>query len=542
MSNLIGVVYLFGVLGIPRRSVFQNLLSLWEKGRGEGLKTLTRSSILLVTLIGALLVLLCGSARGQQVPEAGNISTPTVQPAAEPAPAHDSAIVLKAERERRIKELIKTAGTGEVAARCAALRKLARLRCTEAIPTIIEALRAEDEQVRAVAVDALAVFADPTTLDMLGSLATKDPSPRVAGSALRALARFDARAAIPFLLAALDSDYEGVRYHASRVLTEQTGFDFGFRAEADLQARTAAVRQWRDWWTRNSTNTPIQWWLEGLKDASPANRSAAARKLAETGDMQAAIPSLIDALSDDVSAVRYHASRALEQLTLLTMDFDPTAPKEERDIAIARWRAWWNENKNRPRSAWLTLALKEPSPLIRARAAAELGKTGDKQFVLPLANALLDTEPIVRNAAAAALTAITGLPAGIGMEDEVEARQKAVQWWGEWWELNRNREKRDWLAHALLNDPTPLVRAAAVRSLSAFPDHLTVPLLFYGLEDDSDVVRTAAFASLRHITGMAFDYRPEAPPAVRASELARIKEWWYKHGANYVFPPSPSSR
>ncbi|MDQ7779213.1 MAG: HEAT repeat domain-containing protein [Planctomycetota bacterium] len=450
----------------------------------------------------------------------------------------ESAMMRQAERDRLISNLIKTASEGEFASRCTAIRKLARLRCMEAVPVIVDALADKNEQVRALAVDALGTLADPATIPKIGAL-TSDPSSRVAVSALRALGQFTPRDAVPYLIDSLNAAYEGVRYQAAQVLSELTGFDFGFRAEGTSAEREQAARHWASWWETARAGEPRDWWIAGLKEGSPSNRAASARRLAEIAtdsNLSATVPALVDALADESAVVRYHVIRALERLTMLRHDFDESSPDAERTTAVESWRAWWAANKDRTRPEWLVQALRQGSPIVRARAAAELGLGGDRDHVPLLAEFLLDDAIVVRESVVTAIERIAGLPAGTKADAPTEERERAAMRWKAWWDTHRARAKKDWLAHALLNETDPVVRSSAARSLGSFPEHATVPLLLYGMQDGSAVVRAAAIATLRHITGMSFDFDAEADAQARASSLARLKEWWFKEGASYVFP------
>jgi HEAT repeat protein len=70
----------------------------------------------------------------------------------------------------------------------------------------------------------------------------------------------------------------------------------------------------------------------------------------------------------------------------------------------------------------LILALKDPSPDIRAAVAEALGRLKAPQAVQPLIEALGDRERHVRSAAAEALASITG-------EDLGEDQALWVKWW-----------------------------------------------------------------------------------------------------------------
>jgi hypothetical protein len=73
----------------------------------------------------------------------------------------------------------------------------------------------------------------------------------------------------------------------------------------------------------------------------------AADKLESGVDAFVAIPELIRALSDRSPQVRGLAAECLRRLTKTDLPFEPDAAPDERRAAIARWRQWWGENKDR---------------------------------------------------------------------------------------------------------------------------------------------------------------------------------------------------
>lgn len=83
--------------------------------------------------------------------------------------------------------------------------------------------------------------------------------------------------------------------------------------------------------------------------ANKGQRVAAARILAKIAQPWS-VPDLIDLLSDDDAAVRYHAAAALERLTKgetqgLNADQWSKAAADRRGGAVQRWQQWWEKNK-----------------------------------------------------------------------------------------------------------------------------------------------------------------------------------------------------
>ena len=75
--------------------------------------------------------------------------------------------------------------------------------------------------------------------------------------------------------------------------------------------------------------------IKALEDEAEFVRSHTAEALGEIGD-KTAVSALIQALSDKNIDVRLNAEEALKKLT--GQDFDPDP---------AKWRAWWDENKDK---------------------------------------------------------------------------------------------------------------------------------------------------------------------------------------------------
>jgi hypothetical protein len=82
-----------------------------------------------------------------------------------------------------------------------------------------------------------------------------------------------------------------------------------------------------------------------LRDDDPEIRRAAALGLAMR-ESTAYVPQMIELLCDPDPAVRPVAQAALRSLS--GQDFGPglTATEEEREKAVARWRAWWEKHRD----------------------------------------------------------------------------------------------------------------------------------------------------------------------------------------------------
>ncbi len=105
------------------------------------------------------------------------------------------------------------------------------------------------------------------------------------------------------------------------------------------------------------------------RDARDARekRALAARILADVTQPWF-IPDLIDLLEDGDGEVRYHAARGLERLTQRDQGASAEAWRDgsesARELALARWETWWEENRDRyPRGP-----ARPAPPNVKARA------------------------------------------------------------------------------------------------------------------------------------------------------------------------------
>lgn len=85
--------------------------------------------------------------------------------------------------------------------------------------------------------------------------------------------------------------------------------------------------------------------LEGeLQGGDPAVRVRAIIRAAERSD-QAALPYLVDRLTDSDRSVRMYAILALKKLTGQTLGYCHYAPARERAEVAQRWRDWLGRNR-----------------------------------------------------------------------------------------------------------------------------------------------------------------------------------------------------
>jgi len=77
-----------------------------------------------------------------------------------------------------------------------------------------------------------------------------------------------------------------------------------------------------------------------------------------------------------------------------------------------------------------------------------------------------------------------------------------------------------------LADESPEVRRQAALALAWCGGRAAVPPLLAALDDDDWLVRQAAHIALTNLTGMEFPFASTAPPAQRAVEIKRWRDWW----------------
>lgn len=79
-------------------------------------------------------------------------------------------------------------------------------------------------------------------------------------------------------------------------------------------------------------------------DPTPAARLQAIRESQAQGRTQD-IPRIVQNLAADDPTVRLAAIEALKRMTGTDLGYRASAPRQERDVAIARWKAWLHEQE-----------------------------------------------------------------------------------------------------------------------------------------------------------------------------------------------------
>ncbi len=87
--------------------------------------------------------------------------------------------------------------------------------------------------------------------------------------------------------------------------------------------------------------------IRQFSSEDPAARREAADRLVRQVDAFVAVPELLRALGSESPRVRQTAIECLRRITKADVAFDPAAAPAERRAAIAAWRRWWRENRDR---------------------------------------------------------------------------------------------------------------------------------------------------------------------------------------------------
>ncbi|WP_437639891.1 hypothetical protein [Sorangium sp. So ce854] len=192
---------------------------------------------------------------------------------------------------------------------------LGELPYPEAANALLPRLFDDNLAVRRIAVRsaALLVAAPPAGGPILQGLdhiaRDREESPARRLSAIETMAEVRAGSSVPALISALTDPHEAIAEAAARALVVIT---------RDDQGRDA--RRWASWWSRNGERHRIEW--------------------------------IIDALTHEKPAIRRAAIDELKSITKEYFGYYEDLPRQEREAAQARYRAWWiSEGRSRFRAA-----------------------------------------------------------------------------------------------------------------------------------------------------------------------------------------------
>jgi len=114
------------------------------------------------------------------------------------------------------------------------------------VPALVAALNSDDRFTRRFASTALGKIGGPKAIEALAGL-LDDKDYRIRRAAVAALAATKDKAAIPHLIRALEDTVLYVSGEAAIGLHSMTNQNFGFKPEAPVADRLAAIEKWKAW-------------------------------------------------------------------------------------------------------------------------------------------------------------------------------------------------------------------------------------------------------------------------------------------------------
>ncbi len=276
---------------------------------------------------------------------------------------------------------------------------------------LIQALRSPDSAVCVAAINTLSRLGDPQAIDPVMSL-LRDKNPRVRGAAAEALGRLGAITCVEAICALLRDPVWEVRKEAAESLGRLN----------DRRAVPALSEALQD--SDSDVRETVAMALAGLgdpraigplvltlKDPISGVRRIVAAALSRldlnwssSPEAQAAVGQLKSALHDNDPAVRHFIGQLLISLGTVEPEAAPSASTE--DLLAA------SPAKRRKLAVSLFVAVLCDADRDLRRAAAEaLGRLGDPRAQSPLMRLQIDPDPGVRDAADAAILALSGVSA-----------------------------------------------------------------------------------------------------------------------------------
>jgi len=180
-------------------------------------------------------------------------------------------------------------------------------------------------------------MADERTRDLLRRVA-RDEENEVREAGILSLARLGDLQAVPGLIALVDTGENPRAIAALRGITYQ---DFGPGTAAAIASR------YREWWGENGSKS-WQWWLVDAMARHGYSPVGLFEAISGGEDAMRAVPTLIDALTDNRRELRSGAARLLSEIT--GQDFgSPDRAGDDLGLAIlaARWRSWYEATGRR---------------------------------------------------------------------------------------------------------------------------------------------------------------------------------------------------
>jgi len=258
------------------------------------------------------------------------------------------ASCLSASTEKEIGELIASMEKSDYAGRDA-LRKLVRIG-KPAVEQLLAALEHKTARVRYWSAAALAQIGDERCVKPLMQLVKTDKHGLVRATALYYLRLFNDKEAWELIIATLDSPDAGMRGWAIRACREKNRVDalpklkalarksdnYKTRYDAMVAAVTIAEKDATEF-VRGILKT----------DASVDVRIGAMKCLTVCKEKRPEMLTvMIDGLADRHPKVRTAAAALLRRGTNQEFPFDPDGDREDRAVAVANWRRWYEKHKD----------------------------------------------------------------------------------------------------------------------------------------------------------------------------------------------------
>jgi len=371
---------------------------------------------------------------------------------------------------------------------------------------LVTALSDQNDRIRGAAVSALSEQRIETLLAPLSQvLLTEDAAELSKQGVARVLKTKRNKQAIFLLIQALKENPENVKAECAAALIALTSFDFG-----------EGYQGWLDWW-----NSVEKLSREELLEMILQHRE---EQLAEVKETLKAVEAEVAGLS-----IKLLEGRSDRTSPALLAEATRAKHPAVRKYAAAELGKIESEEAARI----LVEAINDESADVRTEIIDSLGKIGEKArlAVAAIGEALLnDPQPVVREAAAAALMAIKDKDSTSSLIDALcqdlswEVRAKAAKALGN----IGATEAVSTLLKALYADPEPAVRREAAWALGQTGDRSTIPMLSDRLVDeDHHLVRRAIAQSLGQLGGkeaasVLMELAGDSDPRVREAAFAAL--------------------
>jgi HEAT repeat protein len=316
----------------------------------------------------------------------------------EPADTHDITQALMHAGDRRVAPVLIEHLRDRRPGRYAAAVVLGHLRVAEATSELIDVLPESDDWQAMFVLEALGKIGSPESAPAVVAMLDRS-SARVRERALRALSHIGGPMVVPAALTATDDGDPFVRRRAIRVLAKH----------GDHRALGRLAAACDGWHARIALTGLVR-----LADASVAptlvdvlvtTTDRRTRKLAGRALVNSGAQTYLSGWDPDplvrrvlVWVIGQRAGAAANDIYVLV-----NAMKDEDELVRARAAAALGRITDAKTLAPLTEALRDPKPRVRANAATALGRTAPADLHTLLADSLADPHPAVRAAATAAL-------------------------------------------------------------------------------------------------------------------------------------------